>query len=192
MAALLLEKQRRMARSSLYYLAKYVLKFVDVELQPHWELCDFLQKNWQRDCLILLPRGTFKSSITSVSLPIWLFISHSRDLRILLTGGELGNAINFLGLIKQNFESNPSLRLLFGDFSANRRKDTWHSKALSIAGRERLRAEESLTAASYSVSKVSQHYDVAIIDDLQNEKNINTKEQIDECEDYLQIGRAHV
>lgn len=176
-----------MANASLYYFCKYVLHFSDMQIQPHWELCQFLQK-WgsTSDCLILLPRGTFKSSVTSVGFPIWRLV-RNRSLRFLLTSGQLENTKNFLGLIRSNLESNEDFRILYGDWSSNRRKDTWHSTALSIAGRERFRAEDSLTASSYEITKVSQHYDSVIVDDLMNEKNVTSKEMIDKCDSYLQL-----
>jgi hypothetical protein len=183
----LLEKKRRMATASLYYFCKYVMHFDDMSLQPHWELCQFLQK-WgsSNDCLILLPRGTFKSSVTSVGFPVWRLV-RNRSLRFLLTSGQLENTKNFLSLIRSNLESNEDFRALFGDWSTNRRNDTWHSTALSVAGRQKFRAEDSLTASSYEITKVSQHYDAVIVDDLMNEKNVTTKEQIDKCDSYLQL-----
>ena len=183
----LLERQRRMATSSLYYFCKYILHFDDMDVQPHWELCQFLQK-WgiSNDCLILLPRGTFKSSVTSVGFPIWRLV-RNRSLRFLLTSGQLENTKNFLSLIRSNLESNEDFRALYGDWSVNRRNDTWHSTALSVAGRQKFRAEDSLTASSYEITKVSQHYDGVIVDDLMNEKNVTSKEQIDKCDSYLQL-----
>jgi phage terminase large subunit-like protein len=176
-----------MAKASLYYFCKYILHFSDMATQPHWELCQFLQKwGFTNDCLILLPRGTFKSSVTSVGFPIWRLL-RNRSLRFLLTSGQLENTKNFLSLIRSNLESNEDFRVLFGDWSTNRRNDTWHSTALSVAGREKFRAEDTLTASSYEITKVSQHYDTVIVDDLMNEKNVTTREQIDKCDSYLQL-----
>jgi hypothetical protein len=40
----LIERQRRMALGSLYYFAKYVLDFKDLDTNPHLELCQFVQR----------------------------------------------------------------------------------------------------------------------------------------------------
>lgn len=172
-----------MALSSLYYFAKYVMGFRDMELTPHWELCQFIEKNEGCDILALLPRGTFKSSIISVAYPLWRF-ARNRDLRILLTSSELQNTKNFLGLIRTNIEKNRVFRSLFGDWV--NKDGTWHSTALSLAGRRRFRAEDSITASSVKISKVSQHYDLAICDDIHNDKNITNKDMIDDVERYLE------
>jgi hypothetical protein len=183
---LLLEKKRRLARNSLYYFCKYVIGFRDMELQPHWELCQFLQTWGHRaDCLVLLPRATFKSSIASVGYPIWRWLQNP-DLRFLLSSAELANTKGFLGLISQNLKLSSDFRELFGNWDENGGQ-TWHSTALSIAGRTKLKAENSLTASSIDVSKVSQHYDAGIFDDLQVEKNATSKEFIDKIEGYIQL-----
>jgi phage terminase large subunit-like protein len=179
----LLEKKRRMALSSLFYFAKYVLGFSDMEVEPHWELCRFLEKYCYDDKLILLPRGTFKSSVISVAYPLWLFLK-DRNLRCLLSSGELTNTKNFLGLISQNLQYNDEFKKLFGDWTVG--SDTWHQTAVSFSGRTRMRAEDSITASSLKVTKVSQHYDFGVFDDLQTDKNISSREMVDEIESYLQ------
>lgn len=184
--SLCLEKKRRLSRQSLYYFCKYILGFKDMQLQPHWELCQFLEKYGHKsDCLILCPRGTFKSSVTSIGYPMWRWL-HDRNLRALLSSAELSNSRGFLGLIRQNIELNRDFRELFGKWDENSGQ-TWHSSALSLAGRTKLKAENSLTASSVDVTKVSQHYDYAILDDLQTDKNVTSKELIDKIQHYLQL-----
>lgn len=182
---LLLEKQRRVATKSLYYFSKYVLQFKDIEIEPHWELCNFLQKYDKQDVLILLPRGTFKSTICSVSYPLWKLIVDI-SLRFLISSGELSNSQGFLGLISDHITKNLNFIRLLGDLSGNK-SDTWTKTSISLAGRRLLRAEDSITASSVKITKVSQHYDFAILDDLVNEKNVTTKDQMDQVWNYLQL-----
>jgi hypothetical protein len=185
LAGLLMEKQRRMARGSLYYFTKYILDFPDLEIQPHWELCEFIQKNAHKgNCLILIPRGHFKSTLASVAYPLWRLLQ-DRNLRFLLTSFDLQNTVNWLSVIRGNLESNRRFKLLFGDWE--NREETWHSKAISVRGRTQIRAEESITASSISVAKVSQHYDQAVIDDLMTDKNVVSKEMIDKAWEYLSL-----
>lgn len=184
LSRLLLEKMRRMGYQSLFYFSKYTIGFNDMELQPHWELCNFIQKNLGHDQLILLPRGNFKSSVISVALPLWLFL-RDLNLRILLSSYDLQNTKNFLGLIRQHIERNCRFQALYGEWANP--QETWHTTALSLAGRTRFHAEDSLTASSIKVSKVSQHYDLAINDDLQTDKNIKSKDMIDAVQSYLDL-----
>lgn len=184
LAQLLIEKQRRMAFRSLYYFCKYVIGFSEMEMRPHWELCNFIQRNLGLDQLILLPRGNFKSSIISVGLPLWLEWGE-RNFRILLSSFDLQNTKNFLGLIRAHIEKNDIFRRICGDWTNP--GETWHTTALSLGGRTKFKAEESLTASSIRVTKVSQHYDIAILDDLQTDKNITSKEMIDDVQSYLDL-----
>lgn len=180
---MLMEKQKRQGYESLYYFAKYIIGFSDMERDPHLEVCDFIQRNiFRRDILLLLPRGTYKSSITSVALPLWLWL-RERNLRILLSSAELPNTKGFLGLIRQNLELNNTFRALYGHWDDNN-GGVWHSTALSLAGRTERKVENSVTATSVDVSKVSQHYDLAILDDLATDKNSKTKELRDQVEAY--------
>jgi len=181
----MLEKRRRMGQLSLFYFAKYIIGFKDMEVQPHWELCRFLEVNDGEDLLILLPRGTFKSSVISVAFPLWKLIGN-KNLRFLLSGGELDHTKNFLSLISDIILRSPDFRMLYGDLSGGK-TDTWTKTAVSVEGRTRFRAEESITASSYKVSKVSQHYDYAILDDLHNEKNHKSKELVDQVWNYLEL-----
>jgi phage terminase large subunit-like protein len=177
-----------MASSSLYYFAKYVCGFTEMEVQPHWELCRFLQY-WgsQKDLLILAPRGTFKSSIATVAYPLWR-LTKNRDLRILVTGGELANSKNFLSTIRQIVETSVVFRELYGDWrgkgTSAEGNGTWTQTALTFSGRTKPSPQASITASSYKVTKVSQHYDLVVSDDLMNDKTVATKEIIDECEHY--------
>lgn len=176
-----------MAYDSLYYFAKYVCKFSDIRLEPHWEVCKFIQDNlWSGDdLLLLLPRGTFKSSIVSVALPLWILV-RNRDLRVVCSSAELSNSRNFLGLVRGHITSNELFRQLYGDWSDND-GGPFHSTAIAVGGRTKLRAEASITASSVDVTKVSQHYDLAIFDDLQTDKNVTSAEMIDKVQEYTEL-----
>lgn len=185
MAGLLLEKLRRKAWNSLYVFDKYVLGYEDMAPQPHWELCDFIQRNGHRDCLILLPRGTFKSTCITVGWVMWQ-LWHNPNLRFLITGGELGNSKRFLGVIRDHCEQNEVFRWVCGNWVPDR--ETWHSEALHIAPRTNVgQAQDSVTASSVSTTKVSQHFDRAVIDDLVTDKTVMTKGGVEKAEDYLNL-----
>lgn len=174
----------------------------DLDPQPHWELCQFLQKNGHRDCLILLPRGNFKSTVITVSWPAWRLWDdpelqemypdsgkwHDANLRFLLSSGELGNSIKFNKVIQDHAEMNPFLKALAGDWAAKKREEAWNQTSTHISTRTDYgQAQDSITAASYKTTKVSQHYDVAILDDLVNDKNHASPTAMQQVDDYLQL-----
>lgn len=177
---LLLERIRRQAKTSLYFHCKYVLGYRDLEKEPHYEFCAWLQTHLWQDMLILLPRGTFKSTIVSVGLPLWLF-PKCPELRILLDSFELSNTKGWLGVARRTLESNRLYRLVYGDYSNVNATtgEPWHSTALALKGRAVVRAENSLTASSLQTSETSQHHDIYIGDDLQTELNVGSRESIE-------------
>lgn len=193
LARLLLEKKKRLADRSFYYFSKYVLGNRDMQIQPHWFICQFVQENagihppaTVDDLLILVPRGTFKSTVVTVGLPLWL-LTKNPDLRFLLDSIKMANTRGWLGLITKHIEQNEEFRRLYGDLSPASRHDTWTKEQISIAGRRRYVAENSITAGSIETPKVSQHYDMYIGDDLQTKENITSKEAIDGVENHVQL-----
>ena len=66
---------KQFALSNLYYFNKNVLSYQQMETQPHLELCQFIQ-NWgtKKRKLILMPRGSYKSSCASVGYSLWLMV----------------------------------------------------------------------------------------------------------------------
>lgn len=173
-----------MAHASLYYHAKYIMGYSEMELVPHWELCSWIQKYLWEDQLILLPRGTFKSSILSISLPTWLH-AKNQNIRVLLDSYELSNTKGWFGVCRRTYESNRLYQIVYGDFS-NRSGGVWHSTALALKGRTQFRAENSLTATSMQTSETSQHHDWYVGDDLQTEENVNTREAIDAVDAHIE------
>lgn len=170
-----------------YYFAKYIIGFSDMRLQPHWEVCSFLQ-TWmhQSDILMLLPRGTFKSSLASVAYPIWWWLQ-DRNHRFLLSSYVHDNTKNFIGLIDQNLTRNSNFLELYGDWTVAKQGYSSTKESISVSGRKRFRAEDSITASSLKISKVSQHYDSGIFDDLQTDLNLSSREAITDILGYLEL-----
>ena len=167
---LLAEKLKRVSDASLYAFTKYVLGYSDMAIQPHWEICDFIQRYLWEDMLILAPRGCFKSTIGSVGLPLWLF-TKDKNLRIMSLSWEMDYTKGWLAVGKQHLESNRTFRLLYGDLVPHGEgtTDTWRTDRIKLTGRTLFRVECSWIASSIKTSETSQHYDMVIIDDPVNE-----------------------
>lgn len=79
---------RALAESDLYYFAREVLGYSDFHEPLHRPLCEFIQQPTKQ--LTLIPRGHFKSTIISVSYPLWLLVQFP-DTRILIANATLDN-----------------------------------------------------------------------------------------------------
>lgn len=180
---LLMERQRRMAGKSLYYFVKYILGYRDLRLLPHWEMCRFIQENgYKHDTMTLCPRGTFKSTVVTIGWTLWM-LTRNRDLRICIDSSKQGNAKNWLGVIQRHIETNVKFRKLYGDWKG----EPWTTFQCTLAGRRKVQAEHSLVASSPETAKVSQHYDIYIMDDIQTRENVTSRDMIDKIEEHSRL-----
>ncbi len=168
------------ALSDLYVFAKHVLGYQDIEDVPHRDLCDTVMDPRKRK-LVLYPRGHFKSTIATISYMLWRIV-RDPDIRILVTSAELRNSIKFLREAKGHIESNETFRALFGDLTNLEGK--WTEDEIEVKTRRRPRKEPTVQIGSVGTSKVSQHYDLIIADDIVNRESVTTKDQIEKTELY--------
>lgn len=164
-----LETKREIYRSSLFATAQYLLGYRAMQPHAHGELVATLEAPTLRK-LIVMPRGTFKTSISSVAFPIWLLLRNP-NLRIILDSELYTNSKNILREIKAHMTSD-AFRELYGDW----RGSTWNEGEIVIAPRSIVKKEASITCSGIGAQKTGQHYDVAILDDMNSPKNSSTPE----------------
>lgn len=157
-------------RDSLYLFAKYLLGYKDVNTQTHGRMIRVLESEKRRK-LVVMPRGTFKSSISSVAYPIWQ-LCRNPNLRILIDSELYTNSKNFLREIKHHLQSE-KLVSLFGEF---RTEHTWNEGEIIIRQRNQVYKEASISCSGIGSEKTSQHFDIIIADDLNSPSNSNTPE----------------
>jgi hypothetical protein len=173
-----------MADSSLYYFCKYILNFSEMEIKPHYALCQFLQSHLHDDILVLLPRGTFKSSVITVGLTMWE-LTKDPNLRFILSSYKENQTIGWLGQIKSIADTNEKFKALYGKWSADP-KGRWQATSITVAGRDRNLASATIVATSIKGTEVSQHCDRAVLDDIQTDENVKTREMVDAVERYIE------
>lgn len=188
----LLDLERSTAFNSLYYFTKHTLNYKDLQPKPHQELADLVQStastvsatnttntasSKNKKMLILAPRGSFKSTITTIGFPLFL-LQQNPNLRILLESATNEKSVSFLREIKHHITGNPNLKLFNGQFATND-TDLWQDDKISIATRTIIRKEPTISCSSVKTPKTGLHPDVIIVDDLVDEKNTQTSDQID-------------
>ena len=128
--------------------------------------------------LLLMPRGTWKSTVFTVAGVNWLLTKHP-ELRILISNASLSNAEKFLDEIKRNFKKEEYISL-FGDVTG----DVWRTNEIRVKDCKRSGKEMSITIGSPTTSLVSQHFDIQLMDDLVNRESVNTIEQMEKTKQY--------
>jgi len=185
---------RRAAAYDFFAFCKYVVRARDKDnndfLSPevHQPLCSLLEDEKFKKKLILLPRGTFKSTIATISYPVWRLVRNP-NLRILLDGETFNNSCKFLTSIKNILEGFTDdtiwFRKLYGNYVS---KDKWKEDEIIISKRTKNFKEPSISCGSVDVVKVGNHYDIIIMDDLHSEQNTQTKEQIDKVINHFKLA----
>lgn len=170
-------------RKSLYRTAKHLLGYSDINARTHGGMIRALESEKKRK-LIIMPRGTFKSSIGSVAYPIWLLLNNP-DLRILLDSELYTNSKNFVREISRHL-ANPSVTELFGSFTSG----NWNEGEITIAQRTRILKEASITCGGIGTTKVGQHYDVIIGDDYNSPMNSRTPEMRVKVIDHYRYNQS--
>lgn len=171
----------------LYFLAKEVLGYDRMRPAPHQELADFLKNSKARTKLVLMPRGSFKSTVVTVAHSIQQLIQDPKRT-ILISSETQANAIKFVSEIKNQLEVNPKFRGLYGDWV--NRGNTWKANEFIIKPRQGLFGgkEASVTAGSLEKGAlVGMHYDTVILDDVVSRNNINSEEQISKTIEHYKL-----
>jgi hypothetical protein len=155
-------------KQSLFMLAKFI-GYKDITKYTHGDMIKALESPKKRK-LIVMPRGSLKSSVSCVAYPIWLLIKNP-NLRILLDSEVYSNAKNFLREIRLLVNHDDFIEL-FGLWDT----DKWSEGECIISARTKPKKEGSITCGGVGTVKVGQHYDVIICDDLNSNNNSQTKE----------------
>ena len=191
--------------SNLFHFSRNTLGFAKLTAKPHADLCDFvtnqgkyegrLSNKWK---LILLPRGTYKTTVASQAYPLWLLL-RDPNTRILLDSETYAKSVVTLRSIKGLLATNERLRGIHGDltqpcsdqaraFCKQAARLPWNEDEIILGSRTNFALKEpSIAVGGLDIVRVGMHYDVVIADDLHSEKNVTTKEQIDKVIAHIQL-----
>jgi len=120
--------------------------------------------------LLELPRGSYKTTISSVALPLWLIWRNPQwSIMVASAGEELAQRI--MREIERQITSNPVFKRTCGDWYAGNRQWTTLSKTFAF---KKNVTEASIFATSVTSSKTGLHPNAAILDDVFDERAANS------------------
>lgn len=193
-----LQKIALRCKHDLYFLCREILDYTKMTPATHQELCDYAEtilanrpektvegidprKNL---LLLLLPRGTFKSSVVTVGETLQ-FLLNEPNGRVLIDSETYSKAKAFLAEIKGHLEDNVKFREVFkaihGVFPDDNKKSSstrWTDAMVDLASRTRRTKEPSIMVSGVDKSINGMHFDLIICDDLHSEINTKNSEQI--------------
>lgn len=173
------------AKTDLYFFDKEILGFSKMRPLPHKELCSVVQDKAKRKKLILMPRGSFKSSVVTVGYSLFQ-LTEDPNKRILISHELQKNAKKYVKEIKGHIEGNPKFRAIFGDWV--NKSNTWRDDEFIIKPRTKVLKEPSIMAGSLEKGvTVGLHFDTIILDDPVSRSNTRTRDQIEKTIEYYKL-----
>jgi predicted phage terminase large subunit-like protein len=168
---------------NFYEFNRDVLKWPDIYEPLHRKVCDFITNNINtKKLLLLLPRGTFKSSIVTVGYSLYR-IANNPNERILIANATRPMSVQFLSQIKNHLQRNDEYKKIFGDLSQT--ADSWREDRIYVAREKSYEQKEpTVWAQGIESNVVGSHFDLAILDDVVARENISSKEQIDKVKNF--------
>lgn len=172
---------RELCLNDFFLYSKFAIGFKDLEWKVHGQFIRTFESKALRK-IVVMPRGTFKSSLGAVSYPMWK-LERNPNLAGLLDSEVFTNSKNFLREIKGIYESD-KYRMIFGD----RVGFKWDESEIIIKSRIENRREASLTVGGIETVKVGQHYDFIVGDDYNSPYNSDTPEKCQKNIDHVRYN----
>ena len=182
------EKQRQALRkkclSNLYAFCVGVMGYEDIVESLHGEYCKFLGGEGKRK-QATMPRSFVKTWIGSIAYPIWITLKRDEedefpyakawedkywvlgpDMRVLIASYVISNAEKMIQLIRNTYESNSAMQILFPEVIPHNFNKTRWSNQSACVNRENNFTESTFEAAGVGGASISRHYDLIVEDDL--------------------------
>jgi len=186
----LTDELREACESSLYVFCKAVCGLTKFVPHLHKPLCKWLTTIPPRRRVLLMPRGTFKTSMMR-GFGMWITIQQpysnplfpgrdGRDLRILYCAENEHRAISRITWIKRQYENNRLFRTLWPDRvwqNGEKEADIWTLSRFALPRREDY-PEPTFEAAGVDSGSTGGHYDITVKDDLIGERCLKQPELI--------------
>lgn len=187
---------RLRCQTDLKFLCVEVLGMVDWDDELHGDLVRELSMP-DTNKLLLIPRGHLKSSIVTVGWTIQQIIINP-NIRIYITNAVWGLSKDFLREIIGLLTDKSQLSDIFGQFDGKGSKFTEDEIIISQRTVGTIK-EPTITTGSIEKADTGNHFDIILHDDLVEENNINTADQIkkvirfrNNCLDLLDPGGLEI
>jgi hypothetical protein len=168
-----------LSKRSLFFFSKAVLGYGKLTKQSHLYVCQRTQDLTSKRQLVLQPRGTFKSTIRTVSFPAHRIINDP-DVRILLASQTAAKAEGFLSEIEQHFDgSNTIMTWLFPELIRPGDKwNPWNRLQMTSPGRTIISGTPSIMTMGVGGRIEGHHFDIIVLDDLIGEKALDSEKEM--------------
>lgn len=167
-------------KQSLYLTARDLCGYKDINERTHGDCIRALESSSDRK-LIVMPRGTFKTSLAVVAYPIWRIL-RDPNIRILLDSEVWTLSKNSLREIKAHIK-NERFQTVFPGLHLSLDNQV----EITVSNRTKPKKEPTITGSGIGAAKTGQHFDLIIADDLNSERNSVTPEMAQQVIDHYRM-----
>jgi predicted phage terminase large subunit-like protein len=177
--------RREVTREShSYFLPIYLSDYIKYESAPfHREMIDLTERTEQKLTAIVAFRGSGKSTIFSLSYPIWAILGKQNKKFILIISQTQIKAKQMLHNIKTELERNQLLKEDLGPFEEP--KDEWQSSSIVIPKYDARIMVLSTDQSMRGIRHKSHRPDLIICDDIEDIASTKTQESRDKTFDWF-------
>ena len=154
-----------------------------LEVDPHMEICREIAKVFpdlrfpvdqpKVFQLILLPRGTYKTTICGIALPLFI-MTKNPNARGLISAHRHDVSKDRLKSIKRYLERDAVFREKYGNWVPEFREEKWSEDSIVITARTQNLNDPSVDTCAVDRNKDGSHPDYIIGDDIQSKPNAQT------------------
>jgi len=175
---------RKKATDKLWFVARALLGYDKLTPHFHYEMCSIAQQAERyKRVLILVPRDHYKSTICTISYPVWRGLKDSGDTGLIIANTAT-NARKFVSKIRDSFEKQQLLRNLFPELKPEL-SNRWNKDEVCLP-RDRDHGEATWEAAGWDTKVTSRHYDYIVMDDLVDEETYESPELMQKLNDRFE------
>ncbi|MEI6144027.1 MAG: phage terminase large subunit [Candidatus Berkelbacteria bacterium] len=177
--------RKELAKEDHYWFFNlYLSHYVHCKTAPFQrEIFDLTTDEKIQLAIIIAFRGSGKSTIVSLSYPIWAIIGKQQKKFVVLLSQTQHQARMLLVNIKRELEGNEMLRKELGPFQEE--SDEWGSTTLVIPGRNARITAASTEQSIRGIRHGHSRPDLIIADDIEDIASTKTKEGRDKCFNWL-------
>jgi len=184
--------EARKGLKDLFYFNKFILeqdehRRENIVPHVHGEWANWHKESKSKYKLILVPRGSLKSSFFTVGGTIQM-IAQNRNVRIAIASATIDRAQSFLSDIKNHLQFNEKLIQRYGQFYDKNLK--WNENEIEVVGRKPGIREPTVVCIAVGSNVVGGHCNHIWWDDLVDDRNVFSREQALKTLDWWEKSQA--
>ncbi len=162
------------------YFGHYI-KYETAQFQK--EIFEITEDSTIKMAVIVAFRGSAKSTIVSLSYPIWAILGKQQKKFIVILAQTQNQARQIMANLKQELESNEILRMDLGPFQET--NDEWRLQSIVLPKYGARITTASIDQSIRGIRHGNHRPDLIIADDIEDLSSVKTKEGRDKVYDWL-------